>query len=132
LLFKVTDGNGKTTGILITETLYYEDDQGKVHVTPVFFYVDQSKVTKKYEPYLYQSFGHPKGGDKYELAIPYVGVQAGKVGNPFISYFTDKNTYFNEPMQSAREDFAHGAAENHDPQGIEKFWWAVSTTSLGY
>jgi len=124
LTFKVVDSSGKVTGILATEVLYYEDAQGQIKAVPVFFFVDKSIITKLYESTLFKSFGHPKPGDPYWLAGPYIGVEPGKTGAIKIHpLMTNKSAYLGEPMQSSRVNFADSVVRNKNPQGIENFWW---------
>jgi len=69
--------------------------------------------------------GHPKTGDPYFVAVPFIGVEQGKKGGTNIHpLVADKSVVLAESMQSAREDFANQVVENKDPSEIDRFWFA--------
>jgi len=130
LLFKVKDKDGKVTGVLVTELLYYIDPSGKVAVEPVFFFVDISKTSNPLFPKLFGHEKFPDGGGI--ICLPYIGIQDGEEGNEFflIRFIEDKDAYLAEPMQEGREAFARQVDATGNPEGMGNFWWAPNPASM--
>jgi len=136
LLFKVKDKDGKVTGVLVTELLYYIDPSGKVAVEPIFFFVSISKVSNPTDFELHRllrSFGHEKYADgSAAICLPYIGIKDGEEGDEFflIRFIEDKDAYLAEPMQEEREAFARQVDATGNPEGMGNFWWAPNGAAI--